>query len=280
MCLTNGIFNLTGVKVVGCPVFEGRMSIPAVLSGGDTIITDSLADFTPLVETLEPELIIRLLNEYLDGLTRIVFKHEGTVDKVVGDAVHAMFGAPVAQPNHAERAVACALEMDEFCEEFRARQAESNDVMLGVTRIGVHTGPAIVGNFGGAMYFDYTAHGETINTAARLEGANKYLGTRICVSDDVVSRMSRFDGRPVGYVVLKGTSTELKVFEPLSAERSREPATESYREAYELLEAADPKASQAFAAVVGTHGEDPLAMFHLKRLLAGERDAQIAMSEK
>ena len=243
------------------------------------VFTD-LTDFTPLVERLAPAVIIRLLNEYLDGLTRIVFKHEGTIDKVVGDAVHAMFGAPLAHPNHPEHAVGCALEMDEFCEDFRHRMNESDGVALGVTRIGVHTGLAIVGNFGGELYFDYTAHGEAINTAARLESVNKHLGTRICVSESVVSKMPHFDGRPVGYVVLKGTSRGLKVFEPLASEQATTQSTRSYREAYKLLEASDAKASQAFAALVGNYGEDPLSMFHLKRLLAGERSARIAFSEK
>ena len=243
------------------------------------VFTD-LADFTPLVEQLDPAAIISILNNYLDGITRIVFKHEGTMDKVVGDAVHAMFGAPLAQPNHPKLAVGCALEIDHFCEDFRKRQNESNGVPLGVTRIGVHTGPAIVGNFGGELYFDYTAHGEAINTVARLESVNKHFGTRICVSETVVSKIPNFNGRPVGYVVLKGTSTELKVYEPLGHVQATARSTQSYREAYELLEASDPKASQAFAAVVGEYGEDPLSIFHLKRLLTGECNARIAFSEK
>jgi len=79
-----------------------------------TFVFTDLADFTPLVESLAPAVIVSLLNEYLDEMTRIVFRWHGTVDKVVGDAVHAIFGAPQEQADHATRAIACAMEMDQF----------------------------------------------------------------------------------------------------------------------------------------------------------------------
>jgi adenylate cyclase len=234
-----------------------------------TFVFTDLANFTPLVEALEPTIIVPLLNEYLGGMTQCVFKHGGTIDKIVGDAVHAMFGAPIAQEDHAARGVACAVELDRCAQEFRARKM-AEGIPLGVTRIGVHTGPVIVGNFGGEMYFDYTAHGDAIITAARLETVNKHFHTRICVSEKVVEKIPGFNGRPVGRVVLKGQSRELKVYEPLDGERAASPAMLAYRDAFAKLEARDPGAIQAFAAVVGQYGDDPLANFHLKRLLAGE----------
>ena len=234
-----------------------------------TFVFTDLANFTPLVEALEPSIIVPLLNEYLAGMTQIVFKHSGTVDKIVGDAVHAMFGAPIEQADHAARGVACAMELDLYAQEFRKRKM-AEGIPLGVTRIGVHTGPVIVGNFGGELFFDYTAHGDAIITAARLETVNKYFHTRICVSEKVVEHIPDFKGRPIGRVVLKGQSRELKLFEPLDEERAALPAMLAYRDAFARLEARDPGASQAFAAVVGQFDEDPLATFHLKRLLAGE----------
>ena len=234
-----------------------------------TFVFTDLANFTPLVEALEPSIIVPLLNEYLGAMAQIVFKHGGTIDKIVGDAVHAMFGAPVEQDDHAARGVACAMEMDRYAQGFRA-QKMAEGITLGVTRIGVHTGPVIVGNFGGEMYFDYTAHGDAIITAARLETVNKHFHTRVCVSADVAQHIPDFKGRPVGRVLLKGQSRELQVFEPLDPETSESPAVAAYREAFAKLEANDPDASRAFAAVVGQYGEDPLATFHLKRLLAGE----------
>jgi adenylate cyclase len=244
-----------------------------------TFVFTDLADFTPLVETLSPSVIVPLLNEYLDQMTQIVFRHGGTVDKVVGDAVHAMFGAPLEQPDHVARAIACAMEMDEFAEAFRERK-NTEEIPLGVTRIGVHTGPAIVGNFGGEQFFDYTAHGDAINTAARLENANKQFGTRICVSEKVVEQVKDFEGRSIGTIQLPGKTEELKVFEPLNGERANSPATQAYRDAFAKLEASDPGANQAFAAVVGKYGDDPLSTFHLKRTLAGESGVRIVLSSK
>jgi len=244
-----------------------------------TFVFTDLADFTPLVEALAPAVIVSLLNEYLDEMTKIVFRWHGTVDKVVGDAVHAIFGAPLEQADHAARAIACAMEMDQFAESFR-QQKKSENISLGVTRIGVHTGLAMVGNFGGEQYFDYTAHGDAINTAARIEAANKYLGTRICVSEQVVEQMPSFTGRPVGTVLLPGKTTPLKLFEPLCAERMESSAVKAYQAAFTKLQAEDPSASQAFAAVVGEYAGDPLATYHLRRTLAGETGVNIILSEK
>lgn len=244
-----------------------------------TFVFTDLADFTPLVESLEPSVIVPLLNEYLDEMTQIVFHHGGTTEKIVGDAVHAIFGAPLEQPDHACRGVACAIELDAFAESYREKK-NSEGIALGVTRIGVHSGPAIIGNFGGELFFDYTAHGDAVNTAARLEGANKHLGTRICVSEKIVEQIPDFKGRPVGLLVLKGKSEGLRVFEPLSGEKATSPATDAYKEAFKKLEADDAGASQAFAALVGQYGEDPLANFHLKRLLSGETGIHITFGEK
>jgi adenylate cyclase len=201
------------------------------------------------------------------------------MDKVVGDAVHAMFGAPADQLDHAERAVGCAQAMDTFAEQFRRSRREQG-VELGQTRIGVHSGRAIVGNFGGDSYFDYTAHGDAVNTAARLESANKFLGTRVCVSASTVDRIAIFSGRPVGVAAVKGKTERLKLFEPVDQDGPDAPRMPDYQSAYELMEAGDAGASQAFAAYVGKHGEDPLAMFHLKRLLAGERGVEVVLTEK
>jgi len=149
--------------------------------------------------------------------------------------------------------------------------------MLGVTRIGVHAGPAIVGNFGGGRFFDYTAYGDTINVAARLETANKQLGTRICVSAALAGRVGDFRGRPVGDLVLRGKSEALRIFEPLTPEQYQDPATASYLDAFAKLEAADAGALASFAAHVGRHPDDQLASFHLKRLLNGATGTRIAM---
>src|SRR2546430_1073748 len=134
------------------------------------IFTD-VTSFTSLVENIAPETLGTLLNEYMGGMTDIVFTHEGTVAKIIGDGIHILFNAPGDQPDYATRAVACAHELDAWAEEFKQRWRAAG-VNFGATRIGVHAGPALVGNFGGSKFFDYTAHGDTINTAARLQAAN------------------------------------------------------------------------------------------------------------
>ena len=242
------------------------------------LFTD-LADFTPLVESLDSDVIVELLNGYLDGVTETVFAHGGTVMKIVGDAVHAIFGAPVEDPDHAAQAVVCALAIDDFAMEFRAAKTAAG-IPLGITRIGVNSGPAIIGNFGGKHFFDYTAYGDVVNIAARLEHANKFIGTRLCVGESVVARMPAFQGRPVGTLLLKGKTHALRCYEPLNGERAGAPATAGYNAAFALLEAGDPKARQAFAALVGQYDEDPLTMFHLGRLLSGETGAEIELTEK
>jgi adenylate cyclase len=240
-----------------------------------SLFTD-IASFTTLVEALEPDVLGPLLNDYLAGMTDVVFAHDGTVAKIVGDAIHVLFGAPGEQPDHAARAVACALALDEYAELFRARWRQKG-ITLGVTRIGAHAGPAIVGNFGGNRFFDYTAYGDTINVTARLETANKQLGTRICVSADLATKVPEFRGRPVGDLVLRGRTEALRAFEPLRHEQADDPATTSYLQAFAKLEANDPTALAAFAAHVGKSADDQLASFHLRRLLNGSTGTRIAM---
>ena len=240
-----------------------------------TLFSD-IAGFTGLVETLEPTVLGPLLNEYLSGMTDIVFAQDGTVAKIVGDALHVLFGAPGEQPDHAARAVSCALSLDEFAEAFRKRWNEKG-IPLGITRIGVHAGSAIVGNFGGGRFFDYTAYGDTINVAARLETANKQLGTRICVSAALVHGVHDFRGRPIGDLMLRGKAEAMRAFEPLREARYKDAVTKSYLDAFSQLEKGDPGALAAFAAHVGKYRDDQLAAFHLRRLLNGATGAKIAM---
>jgi adenylate cyclase len=240
-----------------------------------TLFTD-ITSFTALVETLEPSVLGPLLNEYLTGMTDIVFAHDGTVSKIVGDALHVLFGAPGEQPDHAARAVACALDLDKHAQSF-SEHCQQKSLALGVTRIGVHAGPAIVGNFGGGRFFDYTAYGDTINVAARLEAANKQLGTRICVSAILANKAKDFRGRPVGDLMLRGKSEALRAFEPLRVEQYDSPANRAYLDAFAKLEANDAGAIAAFAAHVGKEPQDQLASFHLKRLLNGAKGTRIAM---
>ncbi|TQF35354.1 regulator [Bradyrhizobium sp. UNPF46] len=240
-----------------------------------TIFTD-ITGFTSLVETAPPETLGKLLNEYVGGMTEIVFAHEGTVAKIIGDAIQVLFNAPGDQPDYATRAVACAHELDAWAQDFRARQSAMG-VTFGATRIGIHAGPALVGNFGGNRFFDYTAYGDSINIAARLEAANKHLGSRICVSASVAEAAENFQGRPVGELMLRGRSEPLRAFEPLLPAKYEAPETALYLEAFAKMAAGDAAAMPAFAALVGMHADDSLAGFHLKRLLNGAKGVRMQL---
>ena len=242
-----------------------------------TFLFTDLEGFTAFTEHCEPETLVRVLNAYLAEMCAIVTRHGGTIDKIVGDAVHAMFNAPLDQEDHADRAVACALEIAAFSKRF-AEQRAAEGLKIGTTRIGVNTGPAVVGNFGGAGRFDYTAHGDAINTAARLEAANKALGTTICVSASTVAQCRRPAGegarfRPIGTLMLKGKTDGIEAFEPF-APVADEPA--GWREAFASLATAGPELGRAMRTYAEANPADPIARLHVNRLaqnLTGDRIA-------
>ncbi|WP_340313241.1 adenylate/guanylate cyclase domain-containing protein [Rhizorhabdus argentea] len=173
-----------------------------------------LEGFTKLSHQIEPEMVAFLLNRYLDVLSETVLEYGGTIDKFVGDAIVAFWGAPISRPDDADRAVKCAIAMYEAGEQFR-RDAPEGVPPIGVTRVGVHRGEAIVGNFGGEGRIQYTALGDSMNTASRLEGANKYLKTKTLVSDTVVEKSTMAYFRPMGRIAVSGRSTPMIIFEPV-----------------------------------------------------------------
>ena len=180
------------------------------------VFTD-LEGFTKLTHAVDAETIAMLLNDYLDRLSAVVLEHGGTLDKFVGDAVVAFWGAPIAYPDDAERAVRAARAMYEAGEAFRAAVPEGVPP-VGRTRVGLHYGEATVGNFGGEGRIQYTALGDAMNTAARLEAANKPLDTTALVSREVVDQLTDEDIRdtfvPMGRVTLRGRSTPVEIWEP------------------------------------------------------------------
>jgi adenylate cyclase len=233
------------------------------------VFTD-IAEFTALVERIDAATLAALLNAYLAGMTDVVFAHGGTVAKVMGDGMLLLFGAPDDQPDHAARAIACALALDAFAEAFRAARA-AQGIALGVTRIGVHSGPALVGDFGGGGHFDYTAYGETINLAARLEAANKPLGTRLLASGATAQRIAGFQGRPVGELLLRGAGAPLPAFEPLTPDRAAAASVSAYAEAFAGL--GNPEAGAVMARLAADG--DALAAVHARRAAAGAADRLI-----
>jgi adenylate cyclase len=244
-----------------------------------TFLFTDLAGFTSLIEQQDPEEAVHLLNAYLDQMVQIAKRHGGTIDKVVGDALHVIFSAPIDQTDHAKRAVDCALEMDVFASAF-ANEKQASGIPFGHTRIGVNSGMAIIGNFGGNEFFDYTAHGDAINTAARLESVNKQFGTRLAVSADTVRHCPDFEGRPIGYLILKGKTKPTEVFEPICNKEEQSKLFEKYTSAFELMEREDTGAKDAFAKLAKEFPDDGLTRFHLSRLNAGQKGATIELQQK
>lgn len=271
-------------KFVAPAIVEHLIEEPARLRlGGErrnlTFLFTDIADYTTLTENTEASLLVSVMNDYFDGTCDIILDHGGTIEKFVGDALHVMFNAPLDQPDHQQRAVACALALDSFCQDFAASQ-RSRNIAFGVTRIGVNSGVTVVGNFGGAKRFDYSATGDAINTAARLESVNKQLGTRVCVSSATAEHCDGVLFRPVGELVLKGKSEGVAACEPLAESGRGLASVDEYMAAYRLLCARDPGARDAFARLVERFPEDALLHFHLRRLSAGESGIVIVMKEK
>jgi adenylate cyclase len=183
-----------------------------------------LEGFTKLSHAIAPEMVATLLNRYLDMLSAVVLAHGGVIDKFVGDAVVAFWGAPIARPDDADNAARAAYAMWQAGEEFR-HTVPDGVPPIGKTRVGLHFGEAIVGNFGGEGRIQYTALGDSMNTAARLESANKPLGGSVLASREAAERTSLDWWRPMGKVILRGRATPIEIFEPApdfpAADRSR-----------------------------------------------------------
>lgn len=244
-----------------------------------SFLFSDIAGFTSFTESASPELLVSVLNEYLDVMCRAVMEHGGTIDKIVGDAVVGIFNAPLDQPDHAERAVKCALAMDAISRDFVAKML-ARGMAFGETRIGVNTGRAIVGNFGGSERFDYTAHGDAINTAARMESVNKHLGTQICIAGTTAAQCPNHYFRPIGALVLKGKTEAIEAFEPITKEEADTPLMVRYRAAIELLAAADSSAKENFAQLKADFPDDVLVNLHHGRIMAGILSYTIVLAEK
>ena len=217
-----------------------------------TLFTD-IQGFTSLSHVMPAEKTASILNAYLDGMSDIVLNNGGTIDKFVGDAVVAFWGAPIARDDDGDRAIIAVQEMLKFTQGFGAN--DQDRAMLGRTRIGLHYGEAIVGNFGGEGRISYTALGDAMNTAARLEGANKYLKSTALVSDEARARSSVQDiFRPMGRITLSGRSTPVVVWEPSPASdpAQRAELTRLWRQ----FEAGDKEALHAIEAIAAKHDND------------------------
>jgi adenylate cyclase len=177
------------------------------------VLFSDLEGFTKMSHAIPPETVATLLNRYLEMLSQVVLEHGGVIDKFVGDAVVAFWGAPIARPDDGERAARAGYALWQAGEDFR-NSVEPGLPPIGKTRVGLHWGEAVVGNFGGKDRIQYTALGDSMNTASRLESANKALDSSVMASEEFASRSGLDWWRPMGRVVLRGREKPVNLFEP------------------------------------------------------------------
>ncbi|MEO0463438.1 MAG: adenylate/guanylate cyclase domain-containing protein [Pseudomonadota bacterium] len=208
-------------KYIPRDIAQAIIDQPELLSlGGEKrsiyVLFSDLEGFTKMSHAIPPEMVAKLLNRYLEMLSQVVLDHGGVIDKFVGDAVVAFWGAPIARPDDATRAAKAGYAMWEAGEAFRREVAEMDASLpkIGKTRVGLHYGDAVIGNFGGDTRIQYTALGDSMNTAARLEAANKALQSSVMASREFAERSGLGWWREMGRIVLRGRSSPVDILEP------------------------------------------------------------------
>lgn len=253
-------------------VIERLLAEPGRLSlGGErrelTIFFADLQGFTAIGERLDPHALAALLNDYLTEMTEEVLAQGGTLDKYEGDAIVAFWNAPLDQADHASRAVRAALA----CQERLARRRDEYAARAGAPlfmRIGVNSGPVVVGNLGSRTRFDYTVLGDAANLASRLEGANKLFGTAVMVAESTWTAAGGGAaggpaGRELGLLRVKGRAAPVKVFEPLAPGAADAAALTAFAQGLALVRARRwAEAGAVFAALAD---KDPAAAVYARR---------------
>jgi adenylate cyclase len=183
-----------------------------------SVLFSDIRGFTAASENATPEAVVDQLNEYFSAMVDVLFRHDGTLDKFVGDMVMGLFGAPLDDPKHADHAVACALEMISELERLNVKWRAEGRAPLGIG-IGINSGPMIAGNIGAPSAMSYTVIGDTVNLGSRIESANKELGTRVLISEATRSRLTiPVNTRQIGEIKVKGRAQAVMLYELISAE--------------------------------------------------------------
>jgi adenylate cyclase len=178
-----------------------------------TVLFSDIWNFTSISERLTPEALVQLLNEYLSAMTQLVFEDDGLLDKYIGDALMAVYGAPLLMPDHAYRACHTALRMLERLQTLHPRWRERGFPEIDI-RVGINTGTMVVGNMGSDLRLTYTAMGDAVNLGSRLEGVNKTYGTHIIIGESTWEQVQdRIATRELDAVRVKGKATAVRIFE-------------------------------------------------------------------
>jgi adenylate cyclase len=229
-----------------------------------TALFTDIEGFTAMTHRVDPEQLIAVLDDYFESVAEIVIRHGGMIDKIVGDAVHALFNAPIDLADHAARAVDCAIAINTWSEGYR-RRAGPASMHLGRTRIGIETGTAVVGDVGIRSKLDYTAHGDAVNMAARLEAANKRLGSTICIGPVAAARCEPSSLRPLSRIAVAGREEMMEVFEPWPGD-SPPGWREAYLEAYRTIDRDRDQAAVLFDSLALNRRDDPVPALFAERL--------------
>jgi adenylate cyclase len=245
---------------------------PELLKPGATqknvsILFSDIASFSKISERMNPDDLVKLLNEYYEAAIGCVHETGGTVMNLIGDAIFAIWNAPQEQADHQERAARAALLLNEKLFHF---DTASLNLPLR-TRIGLHTGVVCVGNIGSSTHFDFTAIGESVNLASRLEGLNKYLGTNILATRDIQKSVEgKLFGRLVGHFQFKGFNQVVEVHEmigPLEMKEATKPWRDSFAEGLRCFQRKSfPEAEQQFRRTMELRPDDGPSKFYLERI--------------
>lgn len=243
------------------------------LGGERRVLTAFFSDiqgFTSISETMTPEDLVALLNEYLTDMSNIIHKYEGTIDKYEGDAIVAFFGAPVPQEDHARRACLASVEMQEKLVAMREAWPGEGKPVIHV-RIGLNTGPMVVGNMGSKERMDYTIMGDSVNLAARLEPANKGYGTYMMMGEETYKQASdNVEARELDLLRVVGKKEPVRVYELLGRKGEVEPlkmdAMKLYRQGIEDYSKMEWDAAiDLFKRALSLNGDDGPCRVYIQR---------------
>ena len=237
-----------------------------------TAFFSDVAGFSSISEKLEPEKLVKLLNDYLTKMTDIILKYEGTVDKFEGDAIIAFFGAPLIFKDHALRSCLVSVEMQECLETMRTEWRAQGEPEL-FMRIGVNTGPAVVGNMGSTTRLDYTMMGDSVNLAARLEGVNKQYKTYTMISESTYEQAKDgIEAREVDLIRVVGKREPVRIYELLGKKGKLDATMEQilpfFIEGYELYKKREwNKSAEFFEKVLAINSEDGPSLTYFERCI-------------
>jgi len=235
-----------------------------------SIFFSDVAGFSTISKKLTPPQLVSLLNEYLSEMTDIILRYDGTVDKYVGDAIVAFFGAPHPYPDHALKLCLAAIDMKKRLAEMREVWRQTGQMEI-KARMGMNTGNAVIGNMGSRTRMDYTMMGDSVNLAARLEGANKYYGTYAMISESTYHQVKEHvDARELDTIRVVGKDEPIKVFELLGRKGElpdyMTDMLRKYQEGLELFHARDWKGARtAFKAGVKIVQDDGPSNTYIER---------------